>query len=271
MASIQTNVYQPSIPLPKFSQPLRPFILPIRAKSNPRVSLKLNANASICLPIHANSNLRVSLKLNANASSTRLQFEPLLNHHRPLQRSLVCLLGGKDKSEKDAGSPWKALEKTLGNFKGQSIEDVLRQQIEKQEFSDGGSGENPPRGGGGGGGEGGDGSGGSENEGLADIINEVLQVVLATVGFIFLYIFIISGEELTRLGKDYIKYLFKGTTSVRLRRAMYKWRKFFESLNEREVEDPDWLAKEIINTPTWYDSPEKYRHILRSKLSSDTD
>ncbi|GAV84621.1 hypothetical protein CFOL_v3_28065 [Cephalotus follicularis] len=244
MASIQANVYRTRLTLPRLSHPLRP-------------------------PIRANPNPMVSFKLTANASSILLQFAPLSNHHLPLQRSPVCLLGGKDKSEKDEGSPWKALEKAAGNFKGQSIEDVLRQQIEKQEFFDGGSGKNPPRGGGGGGGE--DRSGGSENEGLAGIIDEVVQVVLATLGFIFLYIYIITGEELTRLGRDYIRYLFKGTKSVRLRRAMYKWRKFFEGLNEKKDEDPDWLAKEIINTPTWYDSPDKYRHILRSKLSGAGD
>ncbi|CAL2229878.1 unnamed protein product [Prunus armeniaca] len=85
------------------------------------------------------------------------------------------------------GSPWKALEKAMGNLKkDQSIEDVLRQQIEKNEFYE-------ERGGGGGGGgsgrgSGGDGAGGSESEdeGLAGIMDETLQVILATIGFIFL-------------------------------------------------------------------------------------
>lgn len=74
----------------------------------------------------------------------------------------------------------------MGSFKGQSIEDVLRQQIEKQEFYDGGSDKNPPRGGSGG--SGGDGSGGSEDEGLSGVMDETLQVILATLGFIFLVI-----------------------------------------------------------------------------------
>lgn len=73
----------------------------------------------------------------------------------------------------------------MGNFKGQSVEDMLRQQIEKQEFYDGGSGKNPPRGGGGGSG---DGFGGSDDEGLAGIMDETLQVILATMGFILLVI-----------------------------------------------------------------------------------
>ena len=75
----------------------------------------------------------------------------------------------------------------MGNFtKGNSIEDVLRKQIEKKEFyqdRDGG-GMPPPGGGGGGGGP--DGSGGSEDEGFFGILDETLQVVLATLGFIFL-------------------------------------------------------------------------------------
>ncbi|XP_021800670.1 uncharacterized protein LOC110744937 isoform X2 [Prunus avium] len=101
----------------------------------------------------------------------------------------VCLLGGKGKNESgggDEGSPWKALEKAMGNLKKEgSIEDVLRQQIEKKEFYEerggGGSG-----GGGGSSGDGVGGSGGSEDEGLDGILDETLQVILATIGFIFL-------------------------------------------------------------------------------------
>lgn len=82
----------------------------------------------------------------------------------------------------------------MGNLKKESsIEDVLRQQIEKNEFYEdkdsgtrgGGSGGGGNSGGGGGGA---DPSGGSEDEGFAGIIDETLQVILATIGFIFLVI-----------------------------------------------------------------------------------
>lgn len=85
------------------------------------------------------------------------------------------------------------------------------------------------------------------------------------------YIYIISGEELTRLAKDYIKYLFGGTESVRLKRALYQWRSFYKMLTEKKETDKYWLEKEIINTPTWWDSPEKYRRMFRTYEESNSD
>ncbi|KAJ9178305.1 hypothetical protein P3X46_010199 [Hevea brasiliensis] len=229
-------------------QPRMPRVLPVGVKCFPTMCVKL---ASMC-PQYG-----LVLKHRQHETATKYQ-----------QGTPVCLLGGKDKSERDnEGSSWNPFEKFMGSFKGKSVEDVLRQQIEKQEFYDGGSGKNPPRGGGGGG----DGFEGSDDEGFAGIMDETLQVVLATVGFIFLYVYIISGEELTRLVKDYIKFLLRGSKSVRLKRVMYKWKRFYQRLTEKKEVDKLWLERAIINTPTMYDSPTKYRQILRSMLASNED
>ncbi|KAK9912126.1 hypothetical protein M0R45_036000 [Rubus argutus] len=187
------------------------------------------------LPIHAKHLVRNPLVASRNAS-TQQQCMPVLKNQQCLyQQSLpVCLFSGKGKNgSDDEGSPCS--------------------------------------GSGGGGSGGADRSGGSEDEGFAGIIDETLQVILATLGFIFLYVYIISGEEWTRLAKDYLKYLFSGSESVRLKRAMYKWGRFYQKLTEKKVYDKFWLEKAIISTPTWWDSPVKYRHLLRSYLELNLD
>lgn len=91
----------------------------------------------------------------------------------------------------------------------------------------------------------------------------------------FQYIYIIDGADITVLARDYIKFLFGGQKSYRLKRAMYQWKKFFQTLTEKqEDDDPYWLEREIINTPTWYDSPVKYRRLkayLESLESKSSD
>ena len=89
--------------------------------------------------------------------------------------------------------------------------------------------------------------------------------------YLLQYVYIITGEELARLAKDYIKFLFGGNKSVRLRRTMDKWRSFFEKLTEKKEYDKYWLEKAIITTPTWYDSPDKYRRVLNSYIESESD
>lgn len=185
----------------------------------------------------------------------------------------VCLFGDKGKSENaDEASPWKALENAMENLKkDQSIEDVLKQQIQKREYYDDGGGK-PPRGGGGGGSGSRDGFGEADEEGLSGIWDEFVQVTLATFGLIFLYIYIILGEEVTVLAKDLIKFLFTRQVSLRLARIVSECKSFFAKLNEKEVVDPYWLEREIINTTTMYDSPEKYQRILyKAYLDSKAD
>ncbi|KAM3396072.1 hypothetical protein P3S68_005078 [Capsicum galapagoense] len=174
----------------------------------------------------------------------------------------VCLFGGKGRASNDnEASPWKALEKAMGNLKKEkSVEDLLKQQIEKQEYYDGGDGGGDRPGGGGGGGS--DGFGGAEDEGIPGILDELRQIVLATMSFIFLYIYIIEREEMTVFTRDILKFIFLRQKSIRLGRTIARWESYFKSLSKKEV-DPYWLEKEILNTTTWYDSPTNYRQILR--------
>lgn len=239
----------------------RPSYYPSRSKSISSVPIR--------------SSLRFTLRATSSMST---QFSPLLNHRRRLpsgkskQSPAVCLFGGKDKPDgSDEISPWKAMEKAMGK---KSVEDMLREQIQKKDFYDTDSGGNiPPRGGGGSGGNGGErpeGSGG-EDGGLAGIADETLQVVLGTLGFIFLYTYIITGEELVKLARDYIRFLMGKPKTVRLTRAMDGWNGLLEKMSTRKVYDEYWLEKAIINTPTWYDSPDKYRRVLRAYVDSNSD
>ncbi|KAJ0093044.1 hypothetical protein Patl1_26697 [Pistacia atlantica] len=66
----------------------------------------------------------------------------------------------------------------MGNLKGQSIEDLLRQQIEKKEYYNGSGGKSPPRGGGGGG-SGGNGYGDSGDETGKRILATIFVILVA--------------------------------------------------------------------------------------------
>ncbi|KAK9138765.1 hypothetical protein Sjap_009359 [Stephania japonica] len=177
----------------------------------------------------------------------------------------MCLFGDKGKQKGgNEDSPWKVLEKAMGGLKKElTVQDMLREQMQKRDLEESGGGPGSPPGGGGGGG-----SGGSEEEDLAGILDEFVQVFLATIGFIFLYIYIIDGEELTRLAKDYIRYLFTRKTSVRLRRAMFQWGRFYEKLTRKDEYQPDWLEREILNTPTWWHNPAQYKRLAYQEPST---
>lgn len=178
----------------------------------------------------------------------------------------VCAFGGKgsSKSEDDAFS-MESLKKAMEGVKREkSVQDRLKEQMEEWKFWGGGDKGNPPRGGGGGSSDNGDGDGAPEEQSFADIFDEIVQVVLATIGFIFVYIYMIRGEELMRLARDYIKYLFGAKKSVRLTRAMYQWQKLYESITRKEVVREDWLERAIIRTPTWWHKPELWRRLAES-------
>lgn len=195
------------------------------------------------------------------------------NALRGKQSTPVCLSGGEARAGNENQEPlWKSFGKAIENLgKKSSVEDVLKQQIKKQEYYD--EGGSPPGGRGGGSGGGGGGFGdlsGSDEEGYSGILDETIQVILATLGFIFLYMYIINGAEMTRLAKDYIKYMFGGKKSVRLTRALYQWERFRKNLTETKEEDRFWLEKAIIRTPTWWDHPEKYRRILKACMQAES-
>lgn len=67
-----------------------------------------------------------------------------------------------------------------------------------------------------------------------------------------------------------------------MRTIMYEFAKFYQKFRARVPYDPYWLEKAIITTPTCWDSPEKYKRILKSvtratkssskpKIDSDSD
>lgn len=78
------------------------------------------------------------------------------------------------------------------------------------------------------------------------------------------YVLMISGEEITRLVRDYIKYLFGAKASVRLTRAMKKWRKFYRSVARKGVVRKDWLEREIVATPTLWHNPKWLAFVVRT-------
>ncbi|OIW06502.1 hypothetical protein TanjilG_26691 [Lupinus angustifolius] len=194
------------------------------------------------LPLDVNPLSRTSQSLGAYRSSG-LQCMPALKSWRPLH---VCLAGGKGMmGNNNENSPWESLEKAMQNIKGKSIEDVLREQIEKGEYYQNGSnGGKPPGSGGGGGGGGSSGPGGSEDGRFAGMSDETLQVVLATIGFILLYICVNDGVELAKLTRDFIKYLSGGGQSVRLQRVLYKWVRLYKNMTQKKEVDKDVLESE---------------------------
>ncbi|XP_054813300.1 uncharacterized protein LOC129313937 [Prosopis cineraria] len=218
-------------------------------------------------PISSSLSHRLSLSLRGKPSSG-LQCVPFSKSRQPLH---VCFAGEKGMMGNNSeDSPWKALEKAMEKFKGQSVEDVLKRQIQKGEYlDDGGSGAKPPRGGSGGGSGSSEGPGGSEEESFGGMLDETLQAALATFGFIFLYIYILTGEELAKLARDYIRYMFTGKQSVRLKRAMSQWGQYYLNITEKQVVDKYCLEKAILNTPTWWNDPEDYREVVMNYLESN--
>ncbi|ONK66120.1 uncharacterized protein A4U43_C06F4350 [Asparagus officinalis] len=210
---------------------------------------------------YRNFDPRRSLK-GRNLEFPRLVCTPL----RSGRNNHLCFAKGGLKSENE-GFPWESLKNAMGGMKKEeSVQDWLKKRTSENEFDgDGGDGGRP------GGGDGGDGADGEGDEGFSGILDEFLQVVLATIGFIFVYIYLIRGAELTRLARDYIKYLFGASASMRLRRAMDKWERFLESITRTVDTREDWLERAIVAQTTWWHKPRKLASLTSSRVDDDDD
>ncbi|OVA03150.1 hypothetical protein BVC80_733g26 [Macleaya cordata] len=82
------------------------------------------------------------------------------------------------------------------------------------------------------------------------------------------YVYIISGEELTRLAKDFIKFLFTRRKIIRLTRAIARWGRAYRRMTKKDELQRDWLERAILNTPTWWHNPRQYKRYLGSRLAS---
>ncbi|XP_004516677.1 uncharacterized protein [Cicer arietinum] len=181
--------------------------------------------------------------------SSGLQCVSVLKSRKPLH---VCLAGGKGMMDNSEDSQRKSLEEAMKN---------LQEKIQKGEYN-GGSGSNPPGGQGGGGG-----SGGSQDGGFSGMSDETLQIIFATIGFIFVYIYVINGVELTKLARDFITYLLGGTQSVRLKRASYKWVRLYKKITGQNEVDENGLE----NAPIRWNVADFYRDVLRNFIKPNSN
>ncbi|CAL9135278.1 unnamed protein product [Musa textilis] len=190
-------------------------------------------------------------------------FPRLIHNARKSGRCAPVYASGRKGDSRSENEPfsWETLKKAVGGFSFRrelTVQDMLRERAQERQF-DGNGGDGISGGGGGG-----DGSGGPEDEGFAGQFDELVQVIMAVIVVVLLYVLMISGEEVTRLVRDYIKYLFGAKPSVRLTRAMKKWRKFYRSVARKGVVREDWLEREIVLTPTWWHKPRWLAFVVRT-------
>ncbi|XP_073012916.1 uncharacterized protein [Typha latifolia] len=208
MSCVRTNIYRPSVQI-------------VVKGSNGRLrrTSSLSQSSSLHAPYFYAS---ARNKLQQHVVYPKLIYDA--SYHKRCAPICAVTGNGCSKSENEPFS-WESLNKAMGELKQKrSIEDLFWEQMQERGFGGYGGNRNHRRGG--------DGSG-PEDAGFAGMLDELLQVVLATIGFIFLYVCIIRGEELTLLARDYIRYLLGAKCSSRLKRAMYRWQEFYESMTRK--------------------------------------
>ncbi|KAL6899625.1 hypothetical protein ACP4OV_006283 [Aristida adscensionis] len=171
----------------------------------------------------------------------------------------VCASSGKANPDTGDDPLMESLKKAMADAKKpRPIQDLVKEQIAKlREQGSGGGGGNRNRRGGNGG------SDGPEDESFKETLDEIVQVILATVAFILVYIHIIRGEELYRLARDYTRYLVTGKRTARLKRAMQQWRDFSENFMQKESSDEDGYERPAASKPTWWQQPQKFVHLMK--------
>lgn len=160
----------------------------------------------------------------------------------------------------------ESLNKAMDGAKKQwSIQGLLMEQLSKiTGQGSGGNGGNNNRYGGSGGG-----SGGPDDESFTDSLYEMVQVLLATIAFVLMYVHIIRGEELYRLARDYTKYLVTGKRTSRLKRAMLNWREFSGGFTKKDSTQDDVYGSPVGSEPVWWQQPQKLVHNLGNLFKSN--
>ncbi|CAM0945321.1 unnamed protein product [Alopecurus aequalis] len=168
----------------------------------------------------------------------------------------VCATSGKGNPDIDNDPFMDHLKKAIDDAKKpRPIQDVLKEKLAMlREQASGGGGRNGNRRGSNGG------SGGPEDESFKESLDEIVQVILATVAFILVYIHIIRGEELYRLARDYTRYLVTGKRTARLKRSMQQWRNFSEKFTQNDGSQEERYERPAASEPMWWQQPQKFVH-----------
>ncbi|KAJ3675394.1 hypothetical protein LUZ60_004436 [Juncus effusus] len=163
------------------------------------------------------------------------------NHARllyiaPRYRNLApinSLSGSNPASNNDDAFSMESLKRAMeGMKKEKPLRDSLleKMQLDFGGNIGGGANRRPPGGSGG--------SGGSNEFNFGDYLDEAFQVFMATLGLVSVYIYVIRGEELLLLARDYLKYLIWGRKTMRLRRAIGKFNDFKFSVARKFIRNP---------------------------------